>query len=198
MIEVEKKFVLNGAAKDRLTQGAAFVGEKTFTDVYYDTPDYRLGVKDWWLRRRDNAWELKVSLDTDRNRAADQYHEIVDEDGIKKALEISPSGALADLLADTGYAPFAELRTTRRKYTAEDFTIDLDEVTSSDGFTDRLGEIEIMVEKEDDIPVAIERIIAFAKRRGVETPREHGKVLQYLKEKKPDHYGALPRGRNEQ
>ena len=40
MIEVEKKFQLSGEEKQRLLTGAAFVSEKTFTDVYYDTKDY--------------------------------------------------------------------------------------------------------------------------------------------------------------
>ena len=42
MIEIERKFKLNEAEKESLLAGAIFVGEKTFTDVYYDTEDFTL------------------------------------------------------------------------------------------------------------------------------------------------------------
>ena len=60
MIEVEKKFVLTTDNLAKLTTGAKFLGEKSFTDNYYDTKDYLLALKDHWFRNRDGRWELKV------------------------------------------------------------------------------------------------------------------------------------------
>ena len=42
MIEIEKKFILTDGHKEKLLEKAEFLGEKTFTDVYYDTPEYAL------------------------------------------------------------------------------------------------------------------------------------------------------------
>src|SRR3989338_6378355 len=106
MIEVEKNFDLKPGDKERLIQDAKLIAEKTFTDIYYDTADFRLTTKDYWLRQREGKWELKVPLsEAIRKKETDQYRELEDEEEIKRAI-----GSSWGLLK-----PFAKIVTTRER-----------------------------------------------------------------------------------
>ena len=63
-IEVERKFEPPADLEelDRCVRGAGGerLGEESFTDVYYDTPEFALARRDVWLRCREGFWELKV------------------------------------------------------------------------------------------------------------------------------------------
>ncbi|XP_048373851.1 thiamine-triphosphatase [Sphaerodactylus townsendi] len=60
-VEVEQKFLFGPGTEEKLVaQGAALVGNVSFRDQYFDTPDWRLTLADHWLRKREGAgWELK-------------------------------------------------------------------------------------------------------------------------------------------
>ena len=58
MIEVEKKFQITNAQRDRLLEGAEFVYKKDIRDTYFDR-GVELCTKDLWLRERDGRFELK-------------------------------------------------------------------------------------------------------------------------------------------
>ena len=88
MIEVEKKFLLTNEEKERLIEGAEFLVEKKQSDVYYDTADYKLTLKDWWLRSRNGIFELKVPLTSENHRSVDQYEEYDDEDQIRELINL--------------------------------------------------------------------------------------------------------------
>ncbi len=190
MIEVEKKFLLSESDKSRLIKDAEFLSERIFTDIYYDTADYSLTTKDQWLRKRENRFELKLPMHTGPDRLVDQYHELEDERSIREALNMSHSGNLERDLSVAGHLPFCACTTTRRKYARHPFIIDLDSVDFRD-FTYRIGEIELMVKDAGEIEVAIEKIMAFAKEQNLTIAPVRGKVLEYLKRMKPDHYQAL-------
>ena len=71
-IEVERKFEPEDAAqlRARIEQnGGALLGEKSFTDIYYDTAECSLTRRDMWLRSRDGAWELKLPVEEDARRS---------------------------------------------------------------------------------------------------------------------------------
>ena len=51
MIEVEKKFILNEQAVERLTKNAQFLNERIFTDIYYDTENFSLTSYDKWQEK---------------------------------------------------------------------------------------------------------------------------------------------------
>lgn len=190
MIEVEKKFILTSENEKRLLDGAEFVSERTFTDVYYDSDDYALTTSDIWLRARDSRWELKVSLHTDPHRSGDQYEEIEDEARIREKLDMPVGENLKDDLALAGYAPFCTVTTLRRKYKKGPFTIDLDE-GRWDGGTHTLAEIELMVNDASEAEKALQDIHAFAEQNGLKLERVHGKAVRYLKESRPEHFRAL-------
>jgi len=87
MIEVEKKFLLNMEQEKQLLEGAEFLTEKVFTDIYYDDANYSLTANDKWLRQRGNKWELKLPFNKIASeRLGDLYDEIEDENEIRKIL----------------------------------------------------------------------------------------------------------------
>lgn len=190
MIEVEKKFILNDQDKERLTKGAQFLNERVFTDVYYDTDIFSLTSKDNWLRSREGKFELKLPLHDGAKRLADQYDELEDEQKIREALYLPANGSLADNLAKTGYSPFCTCKTTRRKFKKEPFIIDLDIVDFQD-FIYNIGEIELMVNDKSEVDGAIGKIMTFAKEQNLTIAPVRGKVIEYLKRAKPNHYQVL-------
>ena len=190
MIEVEKKFILNEQDKERLTKDARFLNERVFTDIYYDTKIFSLTANDKWLRSREGRFELKLPLHEGADRLADQYDELEDEQKIREALNLPSNGNLADDLAKAGYFPFCTCKTTRRKYKKEPFIIDLDIVDFQD-FTYNIGEIEMMVNEKSEIEGTIEKIMTFAKEQNLTIAPVRGKVIEYLKRTKPNHYQAL-------
>lgn len=190
MIEVEKKFTLNDSDIDRITQGTEFLGEKSFTDTYFDTPDYSLTKADKWLRLRDDRFELKLPMNQGKgssNRELDQYEELESEDLIKKALGLTQEGTLAKNLELNTHKPFATITTHRRKYKKGDFTIDLDVMD----FGYSIGEIELMVNSQSDMKIALDRILAFAKEQHLSLAPVRGKVIEYIKRNNSAHYKAL-------
>lgn len=192
MIEVEKKFILNKQDKERLTKDAEFLNKRTFTDIYYDTEDFSLTAQDKWLRSREGRFELKLPLHDGAGRLADQYDELEDEQKIKGALNLPLNGNLAEDLTKAGYFPFCTCKTSRRKYKKEPFIIDLDIVDFQD-FTYNIGEIELLVGDKSEIDGAIEKIMDFAKSQNLTIAPVRGKVIEYLKRTKPNHYHTLVR-----
>ena len=190
MIEVEKKFILNKQDKERLTKRAEFLNERVFADIYYDTNNFSLTSKDKWLRSREARFELKLPLHKGAERSADQYDELEDEQKIREALNLPLNGSFADDLTKAGYVPFCICKTTRRKYKKGLFIIDLDIVDFQD-FTYNIGEIELMVSDKSEIEGAIEKIMNFAKEQNLTIAPVRGKVIEYLKRAKPNHYHAL-------
>jgi adenylate cyclase class IV len=190
MIEVEKKFSVGQDELARLIARAQFLGEKKFTDVYYDTADYALTKKDIWLRARSGKFELKFPM-AGANEGQDMtaYDEIEDDAAIAAKLGILGKGPIERLLAPLGYLPFATITTTRSKYEKDGFHIDVDAVD----FGYALLEIELMVAAEGGIEAGYRRILNFAAMNGipVSEKRIRGKVVEYLRRNDPDHFHAL-------
>ena len=101
-------------------------------------------------------------------------------------------GGLADILLKNGYLPFYICKTTRKKYKKELFIIDLD-VVNFQNFTYNIGEIELMVNEKSEIKSAIGKIMSFAREQGLMIAPVRGKVIEYLKRMRPEHYNALIR-----
>lgn len=193
MIEVEKKFILNEQDKERLTEGAEFVNEKVFTDTYYDTQDFSLTTNDRWLRCRGGKFELKIPLHEGVGRLADQYDELENEPRIREVLGLpSVAESFEGDLVKASLFPFCCCKTTRRKFKKGTFIIDLDVVDFQD-FTYNIGEIELMVHEKSEIKNAVEKIIIFANDQKLTPTPVRGKIIEYLKRVKPDHYQALIR-----
>ena len=131
-IEVERKFLLpdSPAALEALretinSQGGALLKKITFTDAYYDSPGFDLTLKDFWLRQRDGAWELKVPGQHVGGTAV--YTELETEPEIAAAiagqLPATAGGAaatgtatLSEILAQHTIEPCATFGTVRESY----------------------------------------------------------------------------------
>lgn len=188
VIEVEKNFDLRPGDKEKLIEAAKFLGKKTFTDIYYDTEDFQLTTKDFWLRQRDGNWELKMPLNgTAANRDTDQYRELESEKEIALALELPGKSPLQKEIQDMGAKPFAAILTNRERYQKGNFHLDFDEMD----FGFRTFEAELMVENESEIPAAEQKIIDFAREYGIDSAPGAGKVIEFLKLRHPAHYRAL-------
>lgn len=190
MIEIEKKFVIDNNKKNQLISGAEFLYKKVFTDTYYDTSDFSLTSKDVWLRLRDNNFELKIPASISDKSFINQYKELTDEDLIKEHLNLQGSGSTNQMLADKKYNPFCILTTTRERFKRDLFSIDIDTVMA-DGFNYSIAEIELMVEKESDMKSALNQITLFMEQNNISESSVRGKVIEYLRQKNPNHYNAL-------
>ncbi|CAL8400352.1 unnamed protein product [Gadus morhua 'NCC'] len=59
-VEVERKFVCDAGMWKRLEEiGAVCIGQREIHDQYFDTADFELTLRDTWLRKREDSWELK-------------------------------------------------------------------------------------------------------------------------------------------
>lgn len=193
MIEVEKKLQLTAEEEARLLSGATFVSEKTFTDIYYDTADYKLTKEDQWLRERDGKWELKVSRDRSLDRLGDQYEEVTNDTEIVSRLNLDTQGKLnSAFLAEHGFLPFVELTTTRRKYKRGTYTIDCDEVRyAGTDLVYRLAEIEAQATDDAHREEVLTALLAFLKEQNIPVRHTRGKITVYMFAHRPAHAEAL-------
>lgn len=191
MIEVEKKFSLTKEQEENLKKDTEFISQKEIIDIYFDNAAFDLTKNDIWLRERNNQFELKVSQNRSLERKSDQYKEIEDENKIRDFLKLETKNSFNEDLKNAGYLPFATLKTNRTKFKKDDFTIDID-VINSDNFCYGLVEIELIVERDLEIDSASEKIIDFAKSKGLKTDQKmRGKVVEYIKQCRPDHFEIL-------
>lgn len=187
MIEVEQKFLLKKGDFERLTEGAEPVVEKSFTDTYYDDANYKLSSQDIWLRDRDGAFELKVALGPIGSKGkADQYDEITSEREIIEKLQLVGEN-LPEALEKTGLKPFATFTSHRRKYRKGGFVLDFD----TTDFDYSIGEIELLVEKQEDMASALDRIEKFAQDHQLTLATVRGKLIEYIRLNDPTHYHKL-------
>jgi adenylate cyclase class IV len=193
MFEIERNFSLSKEQSDRLLDGASFEGLEMFSDIYFDTADFELTKTDLWLRRRDGRFELKIPIEgLPDSGYVDEYQELESDAEIRVELELPGEGAILDLIRERGYHPFCICTTTRQVYKKDGFTIVVDEVVYAGtplSFT--TCEIELLVERQQDVTVAADRVNAFAESCGLSADPSHGKVIEYLHHERPDHYRAL-------
>lgn len=192
MIEVEKKFRATPTQIERLLTNAEFVDKKENIDVFFDTADFKLSKKWSWLRDRNGSMELKVAAHPPIDGALCEYFSEYETDNeIREYIELPASkNSLFDDMVAAGYAPFASLRTHRATYRDGEFTIDVDHTTASD-FEYDIVEIELMVEKPEDMELAGAKIAAYAESKGLSTRSVNGKLLEYIERKNPEQFQVL-------
>uniref|UniRef100_A0A3B5LAB0 Thiamine triphosphatase n=1 Tax=Xiphophorus couchianus TaxID=32473 RepID=A0A3B5LAB0_9TELE len=211
-VEVEQKFLFDSDTLKAIEDIGDCVGQKRFHDQYFDTPDFQLTLRDVWLRRRKQSWELKCPIDPVKGAAetgreqslCTRYKEITNlpeiyqrvKEVIKDAREdcdadVPPSDEDDSWLSKLKLCCFAEFTTTRRSFTlkGEDgVKIDLDQAD----FGYHVGEIEVLVPEGGDIQSAQEKIRHTAQRLGLNQERRvEGKMTVYLKRYRPEQYAIL-------
>jgi len=95
---------------------------------------------------------------------------------------------LPEVLAESQITPFAIIKSNRRTFNCPPFTIDLD-ITD---FGYSIGEVELVVNHNLEVPDATERIHSFISNvLGYPVGGVRGKVLEFLRLEKPLHYQKL-------
>ncbi|MEQ2171551.1 hypothetical protein GOODEAATRI_011896 [Goodea atripinnis] len=185
-VEVEQKFLFNSDTVKTIEEIGVCVGLKQFHDQYFDTPDFKLTLRDVWLRRRKQSWELKCPTATvsgtgepgREQSLCTQYKEITNlpeiyqrvKEFIKEACEdgeteVTPSDEDDSWLGKMNLRCFAEFTTTRRSFTLkgeQGVQIDLDQAD----FGYHVGEIEVLVPEGGDMQSAQEKIRHTAQKLG--------------------------------
>jgi len=193
MIEVEIKVNVTEAQKMELVRGANFIAETSFVDQYYDSPDFKLTTNGYWLRRRDNKFELKVPatyLGTFSIHKNVPMQEIYDEKTIAQILGLDSSNSLRTELEIAGYNPLYTFANTRKSYSKGPLKIDFDCAYFAD-LTYEVCEVETSVDVEEQADAAFEQLYAFVKEYGISTDMAEGKLFYYIKRRNPAHYYAL-------
>lgn len=193
-IEVELKFILSPQKEELLLCDAQFIELREFTDTYYDTHHYDLSCKGIFLRTRYGQFTLKCPQKHDNELLKQQNNspqqEITDVAEICKLLALLNLDNIHESLSTSGIVPLYTFKNLRRKYKKDGVIIDLDKAIFDD-FTYETCEIEISVQQPQDVLAAFEKLIHFASWHGLEVRPVEGRLIEYLRRKKPDHYNAL-------
>jgi adenylate cyclase class IV len=195
-LKSKKKFLLTSEQQRYLLEGAEKLQTKTVTDSYYDTSDYQLTRRDFWLRLRDGSYELKAPLRHSSTKMdTNQYHELTDITDIVRELKLPSDGNFEAMLTQAGITQFVTCFTQRASYSKQGFHIDVDTASYADsGFHYALAEIELLVENEDQAEEAEQRIIAFAQQNNLKTDTFIlGKIGEFIHTQQPERFDALVR-----
>lgn len=190
MIEIEKKFHASPEALSCIDSACVFVGKRINTDIYYDTPDYRLTTQNIWLRTRNEHFQMKTPFEGGKKKGANLYHEWETDSDIQRFLGFPSEETLLDSLHKNNITPFVTLTTHRTKYKKDDYTLDIDQTAAPD-FSFSAVEIEILVSNPSESDDALRRILELGKQWHLNSNIPHGKVVQFLQEHRPHHYQAL-------
>ena len=191
IVEVESKFLLSPEQRHTLLSRVRGGTLTSFSDTYYDKRNYVLTSRNWWLRRRGGAWELKVGH-SEPKETSTVYEEVTGERAIARLLNISlDGGRFEQELRAEGYNSLVELITHRRTYTAGDFNITTDSVSADCGaFSYEICEIELLV-PEGERDRAQARIAAYARELGFTPAPVRGKLIEYLWRHRKPHFDLL-------
>ncbi|TSK98368.1 Thiamine-triphosphatase [Bagarius yarrelli] len=189
-VEVERKFVCDPHIVERLKDiGAVYLGQYGFKDRYFDSADFTLTLKDFWLRKREGSWELKLTTsnlnaEARARHGCTKYREITDVPQIKAELTaimgICPEhtsdflqaeevhGEFEKWLQDMRLKCFAEFKTVRCSYVLEHegdgrkVRVDLDQTD----FGHCIGEIEVLVSDGVETAFAMQSVQETAQKLG--------------------------------
>jgi len=195
VIEVEIKVHVTDEQKQKLLDGAQKSSEETLVDEYYDSPDFKLTTKGYWLRRRNGHFELKRPATQSEKFDINQnipMQEIVDEDEIAQALDLTVAGSFIESLAAAGYQLLYKFTNLRQRFVKNEFTIDFDHADFGD-LQYQMCEVEMMVNDQSETQAALDKLYAFVSAYGIPTTKAEGKMSYYIKRKNPEHHHAILR-----
>ena len=197
MFKFEKKFLLTNVQREKLLEGAEFLGEEIFTERYFDNAQFSLGLQDMWLWQRGENFHLKIPMHEQINGVNRQYHEIEGEFAIREIFAVPVTGNFIGDLAVNGHVPFCNFTTMRKKYKKENFIINVDNVDYGE-WQYQLAEIELSGNDKKEIENINEKIDIFTKDLGLEIMHANGNPIEYLKRKNPQHYLALKKKKDKE
>lgn len=188
MIEIEKKFLIDQSVLKKITTKAKLISQRRLVDIYYDTADFKLTTRDWWLRNRNGKFELKkIVCGSDEKNTVDRYEEIIDDKEICKHLKVDFEKSLTHTLKIHDISPFAKIIAKREKYIRDNLTIVFD-ITD---FGYSICEVELVVEDASQIKQALEKIEKFRIKNDFSSEPVRGKLVEYIYRNRPQHYQSL-------
>lgn len=197
MIEVEIKCKPTPEQIAILLKDATFISKEYITDVYYDSSSYQLSLKDYWLRKRNDKFVLKIPATTNPLLAAQANtpkYELETDQEIRTALELSAAETLEQALQEKGYHALYKISKTRIKHTKEGIIIDIDHATF-EALSFNLCELELIVEKPENVPAATQRLADFAQQHGITIGNVPGNLIALIQIINPNHYDLLETAR---
>ncbi|KAM6181408.1 thiamine-triphosphatase [Erethizon dorsatum] len=205
LIEVERKFVPGPGTEERLQElGGSLQHQITFRDTYYDTPELNLMLSDHWLRQREGSgWELKCPGAVGISGTHTKYLELTSDPEIVARLcqvleaEGLGTGGVAAMLDSLGLQEVASFVTKRSSWKLifsgadeEEPLLRVDLDTADFGYA--VGEVEVLVREEAEVPSALEKIQSLSKMLGVSAQeRAPSKLIMYLQRFRPQDYQRL-------
>lgn len=165
-LEIERKFIIPNNCEERIRDlGGNLIKEEEFTDHYYDTSNYKLTLRDRWLRSRSGKWQMKYPLvENPGDRTVSKYYETEEEQeiiGILKEFCTGTYDTVQDYVRNE-CQPIAVIRTSRKSYRIEGATVCLD--LTDFGF--RTGEVEVIVRGEENFSDALQFVNQLAFKLG--------------------------------
>ncbi|XP_029385045.1 thiamine-triphosphatase isoform X3 [Echeneis naucrates] len=208
-VEVERKFMCSANTLKMLEESGVLVGKQQFRDQYFDTPQFDLTLRDMWLRKREECWELKyplVPVSGRKEKSGEQsetaavstcYKEITSQPEIqlkvKDVIRDTETGVTClddSWLSRVNLVCFAEFTTVRQSFTLEEEEVKIDLDQADFGYN--VGELEMLITEGEDVHAALERIDRTARKLGLTADqRVEGKMNVYLKRNLPEHYAKL-------
>jgi uncharacterized protein YjbK len=217
--EIERKFECTETNLKLIKQFASGSQKIDMIDVYYDDPNYRLSSHDHWLRKRNNEYELKWPQTKGVKSNIDSYYESKSHQQIIRTIEeniYKNSGSysmmdMAPWLKNRKLEAFGTFTSYRTRYSlilhSRKVFVDIDDVLyeplpTDDQISDSqsrqytIGEIEL----KDDSSGRNEKLteaekVAIMKdvmdTLQIKPKAVRGKVLEFLKRFRPQHYEIL-------
>jgi len=219
-LEIEQKFTLpDGSIEEQLLNlGMVKGSEMTMVDWYYDVaaPHWILTPQDCWLRFRETpkerCWQLKRGR-IHCSGGSTVYEETEGTEAVKIAISMLPNHSqlklpteevnvnVTERLESYNIVPFARIETVRSSWRPKDdnsphtgLCVDLDKTD----FGYIVGEVEIVVNKEEDVEAARQRVGKFVASL-VPDPDEStdpaiGKLEHYMQRYCKEQYDACIQG----
>ncbi|XP_015975994.1 thiamine-triphosphatase [Rousettus aegyptiacus] len=205
LIEVERKFIPGPGTEERLLElGGTLEHQVTFRDSYFDTPELSLMRADHWLRQRESSgWEFKCPGAAGVSGLHTEYVELTAEPAIVAKLcevlgaEVLGAGGVAAVLSPLGLQEIASFVTKRSAWKLvlsradkEELLLRVDLDTADFGYA--VGEVEVMVHQEAEVPAAVEKINKLSSMLGVLAQEvAPAKLIVYLQRFRPQDYQRL-------
>lgn len=196
-IEIERKFLLTPTVKKKLLSFSSPTETICFRDLYYDE---QLALNNIWLRKRNNAWEVKVPVqfnsgDVNSKFGATVYREITGMSQVREAVCHHYANLDIDIEKLECYAMLDTTRTQLSiTWNTKTVHIILDECSSPniDDFSCSIGELELMVHDESEVDDATQVLNDLVEHLQLGQVEDYeGKLIKYIKKYRPELFKKL-------
>ncbi|KAI0563185.1 Thiamine-triphosphatase [Gracilaria domingensis] len=182
LIEVESRFRASPQAREALNMFAGDCKQVRFRDRYYCE---QLALLDKWLRRREDQWELKipVELGSRSQRGAVVYKELVGSAALQHIGQLGLSTSAMQVYASITTVRSIWAFESRLPWGNYQMHITADECFADDGFQYSIGEIEVLVARDEQVDGAAQAVEHTCRQLELEKiDNSGGKLMRYLYE----------------